>query len=565
MSLLAGGTIFCGSASAQLVNGDFSDGLNAWTVDGSNTFLPDNSLGSATFAPGLGAASVSSGTALLTTGPGAVAVTRLSQVFGGVLDRIPGKLGRGTGRLALSGYGGALYSPQIRFTYQALTREVAGAPFDFFKATFNSKQVAFEAFRDSNTNGPGAFGFTRGSAVTEVAADVSSLVGANNNLSFVVADTLDNQVDSAVAISHVRLSYLLEDIDAIQSAQNSALPVALAQRQILLNAAENANRDVNARLFRLRAQGAATGALSPVAEGGKQVKQILPPEQRWDFFATGKYGYRDVDSIGSSAGFNTDLFTATLGLEYKLAPQLSVGMAITGLDSDNDLGDLGSTKVEGYSIAGYASFFAKHFYADLLYSVGSYEQQIRRSTGSGRTATAAPASFTNSVQFNTGYNFNLGRVITGPIISVDWIHGDINGYTEEQGGGANVVVTDQNVDSLISRLGWQVSMPLHARCGTVTPQLRAVWVHEYLNDSQPVGVSLANSPFYFVDGSDISRVGSFKTSARSQAPGNDYLSAGGGVEMQIGERTSIVLDYEASIYQNNSVAQNVSLTGSIKF
>lgn len=366
------------------------------------------------------------------------------------------------------------------------------------------------------------------------------------------------------------LTVLVVDIGAIHSLLTSGLPVALAQRQILLNVADNANRDLNARLFRMRAQIAETGSAGPKgfskdAKDSKEVRHILPPEKRWEFFVNGNYGNRDVDTISSTAGFDTDLFTATLGLEYKIKPQLAIGFAVTRVESDNDLGTLGSSELEGYSFAAYVSCFCKNFYADLLYSLGSYNHQIHRNTGLGRTATARPDSLTNSLQFNTGYNLHLGRVVTGPIVSLDWVHGDIDGYTEDRGGNANVTVNDQDTDSLISRLGWQVSVPMRTGFGLITPQVRAAWVHEYLNDNQQVGASLVTSPYYLVTGATVTNIGGFDSRSNAQAPGNDYLSAGGGVGMQFGDNVSVVVDYETRIFQSDSVAHSVSLTASIKF
>lgn len=374
-------------------------------------------------------------------------------------------------------------------------------------------------------------------------------------------------IGSASSITPPVLTLLVVDVGAVHSLLASGLPFALAQRQVLFNVAENANRDLNARLFRLRAQIAESGSAGPkgFSMNAKEAKPILAPEKRWEFFVSGNYGNRDVDTIGSTAGFDTDLFTATLGFEYKIKPQLAVGLAVTRVHSDNDLGTLGSSELEGYSFAAYVSCFCNNFYADLLYSLGSYNHQIHRNTGLGRTATARPDSLTNSLQFNTGYNLHLGRVVTGPIVSLDWVHGDIDGYTEDRGGNANVTVNDQDADSLISRLGWQVSMPMRTGFGLITPQVRASWVHEYLNDNQQVGASLVTSPYYLVTGATVTNIGGFNSRSNAQAPGNDYLSAGGGVGIQFGDNVSVVVDYETRVFQSDSVSHNVSLTASIKF
>ena len=110
-----------------------------------------------------------------------------------------------------------------------------------------------------------------------------------------------------------------------------------------------------------------------------------------------------------------------------------------------------------------------------------------------------------------------------------------------------------------------LSIPIPTGFGVVTPQGRAAWGHEYFHDSQQVGASLSDSPYYLVNGSNVRRIGSFSASTQARPTGSDYLSAGGGVGIQFGERISVVLDYETRIFQNNSFTQNVALTGSIKF
>jgi uncharacterized protein YhjY with autotransporter beta-barrel domain len=568
LALLAGGALFGHHAKAQLINSNFSNGLNGWTVQGTNTRVPfgynldPKNLGTApgqvTFAPG-NIAILHSDT------PGPLVATGLSQTF---QLNLPTST-NGSGRLQMKSG-----SVHLNFNWQALSQEVAGAPFDYVRGELNGQQLFVNDLRFPNDNKPGAFGFLRGSTVQSLDREITNLLGKTSTLSFFAADTIDDEVDTGLAISNLRIVFsnvILQDVDAINSVYTSGLPMALVQREVLLNVAYNANRDVNARLFRLRAEAnlRTEGSAGPSGDGKESKeakKEIVPEEKRWSFFATGAYGYRDQNNIELAAGFTSNIFTATLGGEYRITPALTVGIAASRIEADNDLGTIGSAGIEGWSFDGYVSYAANHFYADLLYALGTYSQHIDRDTLFG-TATARPDSLTNSIQFNTGYNIPCGRFLTGPLLGVNWVHGDIDGYNEQRAGVANLSVPEQHVDSLTSELGWQLSAPIPTRFGHVTPQVHASWVHEYLNTSKTLTVGLIDSPYYQLNstGTSLSRVGSFNATGNTSGAGDDYLSVGAGVAFEFNDRAAVIVDWEAHFFQDHASSENVSLTGQIKF
>ncbi|WP_157447628.1 autotransporter outer membrane beta-barrel domain-containing protein [Chthoniobacter flavus] len=569
LALAVAAALSATSAKAQVVNPNFADGLTGWTVNGSNTKMAfgynQAPLGPFTAA---GVVGLQNGAVIIRSGNFPpdfqtinLVTSQLSQKFS-----LPSSLPAfHTGRLQLIG------KVNISFDWQALSNEAPGAPFDYVRAAVNGRTLVVDELRmTGNNNTPGAFGFFRSSSVNHFSGNIGGLSEGVNTLSFSASDTIDSVVDSGLAISNLKLKFRLADVEAINSVYNSGLPVVLAQRQLLFNVAFNANRDVNARLFRLRSEiDEVTGAAGPSGDGKackECKKEIVPEEKRWAFFATGNYGYRDQNNVNLTAGFQTDLFTATIGGEYKLTPHLTIGVAATRVEADNDLGALGTSDIEGWSYDAYISYAANHFYADLLYALGTYNNQINRNTGFlGQGATARPDSLTNSLQFNTGYNIPVGRFVTGPLASLNWVHADIDGYNEQQGGNADLTVPKQHADSLTSEFGWQLSMPFHTGFGSVTPQVRASWVHDYLNTTKDVTVGLQNSPYYLVDGASVSRFGSFNATGSTSAAGNDYMSVGAGVAFGIGDRAAIVVDWEAHFFQAHASSQNVSLTGEIKF
>lgn len=356
---------------------------------------------------------------------------------------------------------------------------------------------------------------------------------------------------------------LVTDQEAITSAIFSGLPMALAQREAVFNAVRNVTRDVNARLFRLRSE----SPLDSVAEGKKTV---VPEESRWEVFAAASYGSADHETFLPAAGFQTDTWAETIGVEYRVNERFTIGAAFTYVQSNNALAlDVGDADLEGEALAAYVSYQAGGFYADALYSFSTFEHDLQRDTFFGHTATAEPNSRAHTLQLNFGYNLPVAGFVTGPYASIDWMIGELESYEEANGttslGTARLRVPGQTFDSLISRIGWQISTTFAIESVKVTPQLRAAWAHEYRDELEFVDVELARSPYSMRNADDLIPVGRFGTSAETQAPGSDAFELGVGFGIEWDERYRIFLDYTARLFQNHAIGHQVSLTGELRF
>ncbi len=345
---------------------------------------------------------------------------------------------------------------------------------------------------------------------------------------------------------------LVTDQEAIASAVFSGLPMALAQREAIFSAVRNVTRDVNERLFRLR------------SDDGSERKP------GWEAFATASYGYADHDTFLPAAGFETDTWAETAGAEYRVNEHFTVGAAFTYVQSNNALElSVGDADIEGEALAAYVSYQHGRFYADALYSFATFEHDLQRDTLFGHTATAEPNSRTHTFQLNMGYSLPVAGFVTGPYASIDWMIGELESYEEANGtttlGTARLHVPGQTFDSLISRIGWQISRTFAIDNVKLTPQLRAAWAHEYRDEIEFVDVQLATSPFSTRSDGSVLPVGRFDASAETQAPGSDVFEVGFGLGIEWDERFRIFVDYTAHFFQNHALAHQVSLTGSLKF
>ena len=377
---------------------------------------------------------------------------------------------------------------------------------------------------------------------------------------------------------------LLVDAAAIASALFSSAPTALAQRELALGASRTALHDFNGRLFRHRAGGGSAGTSdttlhqgddhvvtvgegdgSEPGSGGKAPRTIGyrtgdSIEQRWRVFTSFDYGSLDIDADKTFLGLQSDAYAESAGVEYQVG-KFILGGGLSFIQADTH----DATDAEGVTFAGYVSYSSRGIYADLLYGITSLDHDIDRDTGLGTTAHAGPGSLTHTVNFNTGYNFHLGAWCTGPYAGLDYSHADIDGYTESGGGTAATKVSSQSVNSLISRVGWQVSRRMERTWGAITPQVRIGWERENLESNDPLTVGLITSPYYLVTGSFIRSTGArFEATLDGHGRGRDYFVFGGGVLIEIGAQLHLLLDYEG-IIENGYAAHYAKLSLGYRF
>lgn len=392
-------------------------------------------------------------------------------------------------------------------------------------------------------------------------------------------------VPAAPAAVAAPVSLLVVDLGAIESLFESGLPLAVAQRELLLNAMQTATRDVGARLFQLRAglslgENGPAGAAGPVGReavrlgiDGKTVHEAKDgksapedPFRHIQLFAMGDFGAFDVNDTGSLAGYGSDVWVGTVGAEYRFNQNLAVGAAASYVNSDTEISrGIGGVDVEGVAFSAYGSAVWRDFYFDLLYSFGVLDEDISRHTLVGRMAHGNAENRNHALEFNGGYTFQLGALRTGPLATVKWVHGDLDGYRERGGGTAALEFPSQNFDSLISRFGWQVSYTAPTRFGSLTPQLRASWDHEYLDSADAVSASLLQTPFTTIAGSTITKGDRFSAATQTAKPGRDYLSLGAGLAAQLGDRVTASLEYETHLFQAGASAHLGSVKIAISF
>lgn len=351
------------------------------------------------------------------------------------------------------------------------------------------------------------------------------------------------------------------------SATTTGLPMANVESQMLIGAGQTVTNDVNNHLFNLIAgdgEEAANDSLAAAMDDGVIVGQGDGPEdpiarkvkrsRQWEIFTTVNYGNVNLRSIGAQAGVQIDAWAPGVGIGRHLSRGLAVGFAASFLTSDqNYTGGLGSLHLEGPALSAYLTFVRKNFWNSLLYSFGTYELDSTRNPGFGfPQAFGTTRTYTNSVQYNTGWNFRFqnNTLVTGPFAGIDYLHGSVDAYNETGGGLAALRYNKQSFESLVTRVGWAASKKIKTSWAAITPQLRLSYERQNLKNNG-TSVSLITAPFTATGG--------------NQSPGQDYMVLGTGVNFQFNDQCSLMLGYQAQFFRQDQQAHFGSVRIGWKF
>ena len=257
---------------------------------------------------------------------------------------------------------------------------------------------------------------------------------------------------------------------------------------------------------------------------------------RFGLFATASYAFGDKDGTTREVGFDYDSWSVIAGVDYRLTPNLIIGLAGSYTSSDADLDHvLGSTETKSYGVTLYATYYVGAFYADLFggYTYNKYDT-IRKIvyTGVNREAQGDTHGNQFTVGAGGGYVFQFGALSATPYGRIEYLNLDIDGYTERGATGLDLTVKGQSVESLQTALGATVAYAISVPFGVLQPQVRAEWRHEFMNDSRSVTAKFTNDPFntFFA--------------IPTNAPDRDYAGVGAGLTALFKHGVSAFVNYE---------------------
>ena len=300
---------------------------------------------------------------------------------------------------------------------------------------------------------------------------------------------------------------------------DNAILVASGVGNTALSTARTTTRDVGDRLFAMRAgilpteETTQSESVATDSKGGMSKSPITRTVSHlrcWEIYGSLYYYTETQDAqsgfvpgvVGGPNGglvqihpeTDVDIFGGNVGIERHFNENWSAGFALGFANTDADMTFAGESDTDTIAVTPYISFYkadafgSADYWADLMYSHGFHDFDITRLTGGG-FASGSPDGDTDQVEFTTGINLGSGSVVHGPYAGLRWIDGSIDSYSEV-GPGA-VTYPEQDIESLASTLGYQLSFPIALSHGKLVPQVRGAWEHEFEDDGNTiVGIPL---------------------------------------------------------------------------
>ena len=287
------------------------------------------------------------------------------------------------------------------------------------------------------------------------------------------------------------------------------------------------------------------------ATDGKDSKIVTQPvvDNRWGFFATANGDFTDITGDTNADGFQYATEGLTLGVDYRVLPQLVLGAYLAYEHSYTTLINNGALDQNGITGGLYGSWFSQGFYVDGIVGGGYNGFTGRRQSVGGFTRGDGDNTLLNAA-INGGYDMHYGAWTFGPQLGIEYDDVWLNSFTEN-GSLAPLSVASQSENSLRSTAGGHISYTTHVGGVTVRPDVHAAWQHEYDSPANSLGAQIAGTNAAFV----------------VQGPylGRNSALAGAGVTVELSEKTSVYADYEGQFGRTNEAQSTVSVGFQTKF
>jgi outer membrane autotransporter protein len=253
------------------------------------------------------------------------------------------------------------------------------------------------------------------------------------------------------------------------------------------------NHSISLRTGRISAGGESSGYASarPIQLASAD-DSTLPPMQSeveellgniW-LQGFGTFGHLDGD--GNASGGDFTISGTSGGLDYRLSPEMLVGLAVGYSHDSATVGGPGASgTVDAFQVAGYGGYVSGPWHLDGIFSYGYLQTDTKRLISVGSIQQTAAGSYNGgvySLSTEGGYTFEAGPVTIEPTVGLDYAHLSQDSFNETGAGVNGLSVHSVDMDSLRSVVGVRLAATFGEK-GDVqfVPELRASWEHEFMN------------------------------------------------------------------------------------
>lgn len=394
----------------------------------------------------------------------------------------------------------------------------------FTQDTSTTDDLVLQANRSSSTTYASAGGLT-----------------ATNNTGYGAATSLNTIAAAGTATGSVAtlISYM-DGLSATQLASESpklAPTSAAAVSGAAFGATTGAIGTVTTRLSAMRSD----TRLAMSDESGVAAGDPMSGKAFWvkGFGSTASQGKKD-----SFDGYKGDTWGAAFGTDVELSKDTRVGLALSYADTkvkvqDTRAGD--STKLRSYQLTAYGTKELGAAYVEGMLAYTDHKYATRRAVPQSLVATGDFGGDQWTAKVGGGYRMKSGATTFTPLASLTYSTLTRKGYTELNGGGANLTYAGQTTDSIKSGLGFSLS----SESEKITPEVHLIWSHEFGDRRVDTTSNFAGGARFTTTGMEIDR--------------NSY-NLGGSLKYATSKTSNVAVqyDYDTRSGYNSHTAQ---LTG----
>ncbi len=193
-------------------------------------------------------------------------------------------------------------------------------------------------------------------------------------------------------------------------------------------------------------------------------------------------------------GTDSDAYQFAVGADFQIDPQWVVGAAL-GVEKNNVdyTQDRGDYSQRGITLSTYSNWQRDAWFARGALSYGDLNYSIDRRVPLGSFAYTADGDTDGrdlSAQFEGGYEFPLGRFITGPVFGVLAQDLRVDSFEEKNAGVINLGYGEQRRHTLVGSAGWQFAY----RATGFHPYARVAVDRDFEDNEHSVEVSALSIP-----------------------------------------------------------------------
>jgi outer membrane autotransporter protein len=269
-----------------------------------------------------------------------------------------------------------------------------------------------------------------------------------------------------------------------------------------------------------------------------------------------QFGSATAQAASASVGYDINRAAPIIaGIDWRLDNGVVAGVAATYVATSAKFKDGSSTNVNSYQGAVYAGWAGGPWYAagSLVASFNEFgTARLLTPFGLPGDATSSPSGQSYQGHAEAGYHWVLPaggvNVSVTPYAALDYVYAQVDGFSETGGFGA-LQVNSTSTNSFQATLGMRLTSRIAmANAGTLVPELRVGWSHEFLDASQKITASLVGVP-----GSSFTATGI--------AFGRDAALIGAGVSLELSPDAKVFVDYDGRL---GSHLQEHSVSGGLK-